>query len=249
MLISTLIANVVMTTLVFIVSVKINNSSLYDPYWSIIPIFIVLLWLIELKLNNWESGLILLAVFIWGMRLTLNWFEDFKGFEYEDFRYIDFRNKFKKLYWIISYLGIHMFPTLIVYVAMYPIYMIYTATSLQSSFVILGSIIMILGAVISYFADKQLREHKYNQTGLSIKSGLWKYSRHPNYFGEVTFWGGVFAAGLAAGFSFASVLGIISMLLLFNFYSVPKMEEKLLRNKPDYKEILEEVPRFMFRKV
>ncbi len=245
---ATLIADVAMTLVIFAFSIYFDNSSLYDPYWSVIPIFIVLLWMIELNNTGFLAALMFVGVLIWGLRLTLNWYLNFTGFHHEDFRYVDFRNTFKKWYWLISLLGIHMFPTLIVFVSLYPIYYVLDGKVLFETFVLFGTLIMIGGAWISFVADNQLRLHKSNAPGEAIKTGLWRYSRHPNYFGEVLFWFGVYVASLSAGVSPYPAIGILGMLALFNFYSVPKMEQKLLNNKSDYQLVIDTVPRFFLRK-
>ncbi len=200
--------------------------------------------MIEINNFSFASWTIFIGVLVWGLRLTTNWITDFKGFSHEDFRYVDFRKKFKKLYWFVSYAGVHMFPTLIVYMSLYPIYYVLTNNVSSSSFVIVGSIIMILGAIISYIADEQLREHKKKRTGTSIMSGLWRFSRHPNYFGEVLFWFGAAVTSISIAIEVVPFLGFIAMVLLFNLYSVPKMEQKLLNNKADYQFVVDNVPRF-----
>lgn len=248
LLINTLIVDVVMTVIIFLFSVRYNNSSMYDPYWSVIPVFIVILWMLNINGISEYSLIVLFGVLIWAIRLTVNWFLNFKGFIIEDFRYVDFRKQFKSMYWLISFLGIHMFPTLIVLLGLYPIYFILTNQIVTIWFIYVGTGVMLLGAVISYVSDNQLRSHKEENGNASIMTGLWKYSRHPNYFGEVTFWAGIFIASLSIGFDLNASLGIIAMLLLFNLYSVPKMEKKLLNNKSDYQEVINSVPRFFLRK-
>jgi steroid 5-alpha reductase family enzyme len=247
-LMATFYADIIMTIVVFAFSMRCNNSSLYDPYWSVIPIFIVVIWMIALDVFGFYSTLLLVGVVIWGLRLTLNWYTDFRGYTHEDFRYIDFRKRFKQWYWVISLLGIHLFPTVIVFLALYPIYFILTSTVSVPAFLLIGTLIMIGGAYVSFVADTQLRVHKESSSNTSIRHGLWAYSRHPNYFGEVLFWFGVFVASLAVGVHYLPAAGIVSMLALFNFYSVPKMEQKLVRNKEDYQIVLDTVPRFFFRK-
>lgn len=243
-IISSLMVDILMTISIFIVSIKSNNSSVYDPYWSVIPPFILLAWMIDLNSINQMTILLLIAVLIWAYRLTRNWAIDFKGFTHEDFRYVDFRNMFGKGYWVISFLGIHLFPTLIVLLGMMPLLYVLTEPILYVLFIYIGVLAMISGAIISFFADGQLRSHRKNSTHTSISSGLWSYSRHPNYFGEVLFWFGIFLVSLSTGFHFINSLGFISMFLLFNLFSIPKMESKLKKNKDDYTHIIETTPRF-----
>ena len=247
-LLSMLLADVFMTVIIFIFSMRYNNPSLYDPYWSIIPVFILLTWMIEMQQVNLLSMILFLALTVWGVRLTHNWYRDFQGYTHEDFRYKDFREKFKQYYWLISFLGIHLFPTIIVFAGLYPIYYVLENSIVTPAFIYIGASIMIGGAVISYIADSQLRTHKQSALTISIRTGLWKFSRHPNYFGEVLFWVGVYVTSLSVGLSFFTPIGVIGMLLLFNLYSVPKMEQKLLLNKLDYQEVINDVPRFMFWK-
>lgn len=247
-LISTLLADIVFTILIFIVSRIINNSSLYDPYWSVLPPFILGLWIYELSSFSMYQNMLLFGVLVWAIRLTRNWWIDFKGFTHEDFRYVSFRESFKMFYWPISFLGIHLFPTLIVFLSMYPLYYILSNPITQPVFIFAGVVVMIIAAMIQLVSDGQRRDHKKTSPNTSIKSGLWAYSRHPNYFGEVMFWFGVFFSSLGSGFEMLNILGFIGMFLLFNLYSVPAMEKKLLQNKEDYQEVIDTVPRFFFRK-
>lgn len=248
LLLTTLLLDVFATIIIFLGSRIINNSSLYDPYWSVVPPIIVLFWMWNLSAFELEHFIVLFGVFIWAIRLTRNWLIDFTGFGYEDFRYQEFRQKTKQYYWIVSFLGIHLFPTLIVFLGLFPIYVLLNSVVTIPIFIYIGSIIMIVAAMISLISDAQRRNHKLQENNTSIRSGLWAYSRHPNYFGEVLFWVGVFVASLATGFQLINSFGMIAMLLLFNFYSVPKMEQKLLKNKPDYQEVIDIVPRFFIRK-
>lgn len=239
--------DVLMTIVIFAFSLIHNNSSLYDPYWSVVPPFLLILIMVSLKTFNFIHLVVLFGVLVWAIRLTYNWLIDFEGLNDEDFRYVDFRNKFKRSFWIISFLGIHLFPTLIVLLSIYPIYYLFTNNIVLGLFVYVGVVVMICGAILSYFADKEIREHKKdkNNKAIACSKGLWGRSRHPNYLGELTFWMGCFIAGLGSGFNLFTTLGIIGMILLFNMYSIPKMEQRQLKTKKNYKSVIDSVPRLL----
>mgnify|MGYP005699920307 CR=1 FL=1 len=80
-----------------------------------------------------------------------------------------------------------------------------------------------------------------------IDTGLWKYSRHPNYFGEVSFWFGIYIFALASGSTPLWVLACpLVMLALFVFVSCPMMDNRSLKKRPDYKEYMEKTPQLLF---
>ena len=246
--VATLIANVAATVVIFIFSILLNNSSVYDPYWSVIPVFIVILWIYELSsFSSLSSIVILSAVLFWSIRLTLNWCINWGGFKHEDWRYAGFREKFGRLYWIVSLLGVHLFPTLIVYLALVPLYYGFEAgVSANIAVLVFGLIVCCVAVFLCIFADIHLTRHrKSNQAHKSIKVGIWKYSRHPNYLGELTFWMGIMIFGFAFGIPWYFSIGFISMVILFQFYSIPAIEKKLLKSKEDYEEIINTVPKLL----
>ena len=110
-----------------------------------------------------------------------------------------------------------------------------------------GLLIFTLGFITEIIADNQKSKFRKepNNKDKFITTGIWKYSRHPNYLGELTFWMGCFIAGLGAGFNIATTLGIIGMILLFNLYSIPKMEQRQLKTKKNYQDIIDTIPRLL----
>jgi steroid 5-alpha reductase family enzyme len=103
---------------------------------------------------------------------------------------------------------------------------------------IIGFLISIAAIEIERRADNQLRDFKRNPKGKKVcEIGLWKYSRHPNYFGEITFWGGIFVMGLGLNPSenLTYGTGFLLMVLLFVFISIPMMEKRQM-NKEGYVE-------------
>ena len=96
---------------------------------------------------------------------------------------------------------------------------------------------------IETVADQQLVAFaKVKRPGEIIKTGLWKYSRHPNYFGELTFWWGLYLFGLAADPSHLwTVAGPIAMTVMFFGISIPWMDRRSCERRPEYAEHMKRV--------
>lgn len=238
-----LIADLVATVLVWIISLPLKNASLYDPYWSVIPPLVVLLLMIEK--NNWSLSLVLLltALSIWGIRLTYNWGKLWTDFSHVDWRYKNFQELAPRWYWLISFAAIMLFPTLIVFAQLVGPALLVEVPSLSFGiYSVIGTGVVILAAFIQLVADSQMQSFKKDPVnkGLIMRGGLWKYSRHPNYLGEVmVWWGTYFFYFQQFGFNWIIAAPIL-MTLMFVFISVPMMEKKILKTRPEYREYIKE---------
>ena len=185
-----LIADIAATVFVFIFSVSFRNASVYDPYWSVQPIVIVLCYALGSKLT-FATFLILISVFYWGIRLTGNWAYTFGGLNCQDWRYTKFEKETGRLYQFISFTGIHMMPTLIVYLCTLPAVFVIKNEVQANAGSIAGTVICICAATLQLVSDTQM--HRYRKSGKHglIRTGLWKYARHPNYLGEILMWWGI----------------------------------------------------------
>ncbi|MBR2903443.1 MAG: DUF1295 domain-containing protein, partial [Clostridia bacterium] len=115
-----LLGDVAATIVVFLYSVLFENASVYDPYWSVQPIVIVAGCCVG-KAFSFAWLFPLIAVCLWGVRLTANWAYTFKGMHHQDWRYTHYQQKTGKWYPIVNFFGIHMMPTLIVYACTLPL--------------------------------------------------------------------------------------------------------------------------------
>lgn len=244
-----LVADVIATLIVYVFSLLYKNSSLYDPYWSVIPPAIALFWAWHFDvLSAMPILLMLVGIGVWATRLTLNWLRGWQGLSHQDWRYAMLHDRNPKLYWLTNFGGIHMFPTLIVFAGMLPVYYFIQAYAniegnLMLPVVILGFALTIAAALIELVADEQMRSFKKRaKAGEHIDEGLWHYSRHPNYFGEVTFWFGlwVMLMGIAPQYWWTGI-GWLAMAAMFVFASIPMMEEKNLKSKPSYQGYIDKV--------
>ena len=230
------IADLIATIIIYLSSYIFKNSSIYDPYWSIIPPFLLLYWIYDINgAFNIQSVLILFSVLFWSLRLTFNWIRGWKGLQQEDWRYVDMRNYSEKWFEFSNFLGIHLFPTLIVFFCCVPMKNAIVKTTSDISFVI-GLCICFIGVMYEIISDQQLYNFKKKNPSGMIKEGLWKYSRHPNYYGEILFWWGIFIYGVNLDNYYLLILAPTSMTIMFLYVSIPWIENKILRTRPKYKQ-------------
>jgi steroid 5-alpha reductase family enzyme len=224
----------VATVVVFGFSVKYNNSSLYDPYWSVAPLPIALYWSAA-GAPGVQQLLLLALVALWGARLTANWMARWRGMGDEDFRYVEIRGRSGRLYWPASFVSIHLMPTIWVFLGLLPLYPALARPSPFTAWQLAGLIVTTVAIAIEATADRQLRAflRTRRDAGAILDQGLWALCRHPNYLGEILFWWGLYLCGLAAAPTWAwSGVGPLSITLLFVFISVPWMDRRLLLRHP-----------------
>lgn len=233
-----LLADVAATLIIYLFSLFLKNASLYDPYWSVIPP--VLLGLAAWYYQSWSIDVIfmLLAILVWGIRLTYNWASLWTGFDEIDWRYQAMKEKAPHLYPLTNLFGIQLFPTLIVFVQLSHALMVIHDNQGSFLFSALGALMIIISAMIQLIADQQMKAFKKRHLGekVCIDEGLWRYSRHPNYFGEVMVWWGLYIIYFGSVQSLdVMIIAPLMMTALFVFISIPWMERKILKSRPEYK--------------
>jgi steroid 5-alpha reductase family enzyme len=247
------VAGVVATVVVFAFSLRFDNSSFYDPYWSVIPIFIavfILVWGWDSGADHFRSIAAMLLVLWWGARLTWNWARNWRGLSHQDWRYVDLQQKNGRAYWVVSFLGIHLMPTVLVFLGCLPLFTIMSEPGKPVHFLDIAGFMLASSAILlEATADNQLNRYVKNPNrpaGKTFTGGVWGMSRHPNYLGEVSFWWGLAIMGLAAQpAQWWVVAGAVCITALFQFISIPMMEKHMLARRADYAEVQKRVPRFL----
>ncbi len=179
-------------------------------------------------------------ILIWGLRLTFNWARGWTGLDHEDWRYRELQATTGRAYWVVSFIGIHFMPTLMVFLGCLPVFTAVAAGS--APFGLLdGLAILVTGLAIALesASDQQLRLFVTRRRDRSemLRSGLWAICRHPNYLGEILFWWGLFLFGLAADASSSwTVIGAVAISLLFRLVSLPMIERRMSEGKPAFTE-------------
>lgn len=226
---SLLIADAAATVAVFIFSVIFNNASVYDPYWSVQPPFILAAFAVGRYLTVFGT-LLIIAVFLWGIRLTLNWAYTFHNLSHQDWRYTMLKEKTGVFYPVINFVGIHMVPTLIVYACTLPsVYAVRNGLAVNKVSA-LFLCMSLIATVMQGTADYEMHKFRKNKNGIFIRNGLWKYSRHPNYLGEILMWWGIaLAVVCAAPDAWYLMLGAFANTVLFIAVSIPMADGRQSR--------------------
>jgi steroid 5-alpha reductase family enzyme len=179
--------------------------------------------------------LVLIVVWIWAVRLTSNWVRDWPGLHHEDWRYLDLYTKGPKA--VIRLLGVHLFPCVVVFLGSLPLVpALVWGTRSVGALDWTALVIGIAAAVIEFVADEQMRRFARNKSpGDVMDRGMWRFSRHPNYFGEILFWWSLWLFALAAAPAWWwTVIGPLAMVTMFLAASIPMLDDRSRARRPSF---------------
>jgi steroid 5-alpha reductase family enzyme len=232
-----LCADAAATVVVWAFGLIFKNASMYDPYWSVAPLVLFVCFALDFRAFDIADALYIAVFAFWGARLTLNWVIGWQGMHHQDWRYTMLRDQNPALWPLTNFFGINMMPTLIVFINLLPAYYSAQNSGQFSALTAVGAAVCLFAAILQIVSDGQMRLFRQNATnrGRNMTTGLWKFSRHPNYLGEVSFWWGIFIMMLGqTPAMWWTIFAPVLMTLLFAFISIPMMEKRLLATKPGY---------------
>jgi len=253
----TLIADLLATVVVFVFSRAYRNSSFYDAYWSVVPplLFGYWWWQGPLGPDSLRAWLMAVVIGYWAVRLTGNWVHGFPGLHHEDWRYPLLRERAGRWEFGTDLVAIHLFPTLQVFLGMVPVYVAMTTPGPGVGWLTwLAFAVGIAAVTLELAADTQMhrfvaRAKAAGASAAVMDQGLWAWSRHPNYLGEIGFWLALALFGLAAspGDWWWLFIGVAVMVAMFLGASIPMMETRSLERRPHYQDVIDRVPRLLPR--
>lgn len=221
----------------FLVSLIKKRNDVADIAWGIG--FVLLSWTSLIIGNVSSRGIIsCVLVTIWGLRLAYHIYNRNKK-KTEDYRYLEWRKQWGRYFYIRSYLQIYLLQGLFLYLIVFPVLFINNKPHLNITYLdFLGITIWVVGFIFESVGDYQLSKFISNPAnkGKIIQTGFWKYSRHPNYFGEVTQWWGIFLLAISIPNGFVTIIGPIVITILILFVSGVPLLEKKYQGREDFEE-------------
>lgn len=230
----------------FIVSLIKKRNDVADVAWGFG--FVLMAWTsFFLSGTAGVRGLLVgILVSIWGVRLGWHIYHRNKG-KTEDYRYLAWRKAWGSFFYIRSFLQVYLLQGILLFLIVLPILIINKSSGPSLGWLDgVGVIVWLIGFYFEAVGDAQLKRFIQNpaNTGHLMQSGLWAYTRHPNYFGEVTQWWGLFLVALSVPNSIFGVIGPLTITILILFVSgVPMLEKKMSEN-PEFEAYKRRVSRF-----
>lgn len=225
----------------FFLSLLIKRNDIADIMWGLGFVIQVLGSLLYQELFYTDQtvfqNLITVAVLIWGLRLSIFIFIRNKG-QAEDFRYKKWRKQWGKSFLIRTYFQIFFLQSILLFLIVYPVVWVnfFHEANPDILFFGIGFLIWLVGFLFESIADYQKYrfKQKAHKEDAFIQSGLWKYSRHPNYFGEVTLWWGIFFMAFSLFPMPYFIISPLTITILILFISgIPLLEAKY-KDNPEY---------------
>ncbi len=237
-----------MTTL-WIVSVMIKNVSIVDLFWGLGFVITALFYFVKTDGFEIRKIILLSMVSIWGLRLSIYLAIRNIG-KGEDFRYKQFRIKYGiKRYWWISFFQTFLLQGILMWLISVPL--LGAQFSGQNSSLgltdYIGISIWVIGLCFEAGGDFQLMRFKADPTnkGKVLNTGFWRYTRHPNYFGDSAVWWGFGLISIAAGNYYAILGSVLMTALIIKVSGVALLEKSLKEQKPEYKEYIRKTSAFL----
>jgi steroid 5-alpha reductase family enzyme len=238
-------------SLLWLVSLAMRDASIVDIAWG--PAFVAIA-VVSYAVGRGapaRSNLLLALVAIWGLRLGgyLAWRNLGRG---EDFRYQRMRARWGARFGWVSLFTVFLLQAFLAWIVSLPIQLAMASPRPERLgwFDAAGAAVFLIGFLFETVGDLELARFKADpqNAGKVLDSGLWAWTRHPNYFGDFLVWWGLFLIALATPSGYVALIGpMIMSWLLMKVSGVPMLERSLRRKRPGYDDYRRRVPAFFPR--
>ncbi len=243
------LAILIYVTLVWLLSLPLKNSSIVDVFWG--PGFMLANGAAMLMLSHeaaMRQWLVAALVCVWALRLAIYIFVRNHG-KGEDFRYRAWREENPRNWWWFSFFKVFLLQGVMMWIIALPLLAVqfYAEPVQLVGLDYLGAALWLVGFFFEAVGDAQMFRFKANPAnrGKLMSAGLWRYTRHPNYFGEAVQWWGFFCFAAATGAYWTIVSPIIITALLLKVSGVAMLEKTLANSKPGYREYQQNTNAFL----
>ena len=229
-------------TLWFVVARERRRLDTVDTAWGLG--FVVVAWSVLIQHHSTRSLIITILVTVWGFRLANHIWKRSQKHKEDDPRYQAIASKWTGNYWLKAYTSIFMLQGGLLLLVSIPI--VVAAGQPLSGWAWLtwlGVAIWLKGFIFEAISDQQLAYFlKLKDRPKVLKTGLWKYSRHPNYYGELVQWWGIGIIALQVSYGWIGLIGPLSLSILIIFVSgIPPIEKRRAKD-PEYRKYMKQTP-------
>jgi steroid 5-alpha reductase family enzyme len=239
----------ILMTSIWVVSVVLKNASIVDPFWGLGFVVAAVYYFLQTDGFETRKFIVLLLVAVWGLRLSIYLFIRNAG-KGEDYRYREFREKYgPKRYWWVSFFQVYLLQGVLMWLISAPLLgaMYFAPSGNLNIFDYLAVLVWVVGFMFEAGGDYQLAAFKANPSnrGRVMDKGFWKYSRHPNYFGDSAVWWGFGLFSIAAGCLLPVLGSVLMTFLIIKVSGVMLLEKSLKDKKPEYQEYARKTSAFL----
>lgn len=233
----------------WLISVAIKDASIVDISWGLgFATVATVLWIADDAKSNLDT-LLWLMTLLWGLRLCLYLARRNLGHG-EDYRYVAMRKRWGPAFPLISFLTVYTLQGTLMWVVSLPVQVSHRAEGSIGVLAVIGLVLWAVGLYFEVVGDIQLtrfRADPANQ-GTVLDSGLWRFTRHPNYFGDACVWWGIAIVACSVSVGVWGLIGAAVMnVLLLKVSGVALLERSLVRRKPEYQSYINRTSAFIPR--
>jgi steroid 5-alpha reductase family enzyme len=231
----------------YLIAQVLLDNSIVDIGWGlgfVVGSTVLVLRAPEVHVSQW---ILYFCILLWGLRLSIHIFIRNHG-KGEDFRYAAWRKQWGKKGPLIAFFKVFMLQGILMFILSWPVMLIFTAgRNKPGTAEIAGIIVFLAGLLFEIIGDQQLARFRKNplNRGRLITTGLWKFTRHPNYFGEAMLWWGIFLIALPSPYGWSGVISPVLIGLMLYFVSGVPMLEKKYNGRADWEEYKKRTPKFI----
>ncbi|MEO8691160.1 MAG: DUF1295 domain-containing protein [Candidatus Saccharimonas sp.] len=232
-----LFAALVLQAIAWLIAVRLKRVDIVDSFWGITFLVIIITLLIIDKDYSPSVILVSVLVTIWGMRLAAHIFSRFWRTKKQDIRYTEIMAGWPNNRPYLQALPrIFLLQAVLATLISLPVILIHMYQPDLSLLIWIGAVVWLVGFWFEVVADRQLAHFVAKGTGKTMSKGLWRYSRHPNYFGEIVMWLGISLIALWAPNGWLGLVGLATITVLIVFISGIPPAERRGQRRPDWAE-------------